>query len=370
MVNRLKSSLYSINLLIFVLAIAVSSTPQPVEAQVTNSLIRQPRTMAMGGAGIALADDEYALFQNPAGLAGQESRRFRLLGLTLEASQDTYATFGTSLSAFSNFKLSTLNTLMGKDIFIRVGVVPMITLPHFAIAYLADVQGSINQFNQANPSFLFGDRITHGVQAGMGWSLPKGRHANEEVRFGAAAKVLWRKGGYYEISTAGFLQATSSSKSYIDNLVGNFGVGYGVDFGTQYINKLDKKTSLFAGASATDIGGTKFSDSHAQAIPMNLGFGVGAKKQLDAFTLKVDADLRNLTQETAFVNKTHFGTELSMSLLDFYFGLNQMNLTFGASFDLWILRVSAVSDAEELGINFHQQPSRRYMVQVDFNLPI
>ncbi len=340
------------------------------QAQVTNSLVRQPRTMAMGGAGIALADDEYALFQNPAGLAGQTSRRFRVLGLTLEASQDTYSTFGTSLSAFSNFKISTLNTLMGKDIFIRAGVLPMITLPNFSIAYLADVQGAISQFNQANPSFLFGQRITHGVQAGFGWSLSKSRKATDDIRFGVAAKVLWRKGGYYNISTAGFLQATSSGKSFIDGLVGNFGMGFGGDLGFQYVNRPNKKTSLFFGASATDVGGTKFSDSHAQSIPMNVGFGVGAKKELEVLTVKVDADLRNLTQDTSLVNKTHFGTEISMALVDLYFGLNQMNLTYGAAFDLWILKVSAVSTSEELGINYRQQPSRRYMLQVDFNLPI
>ena len=339
-------------------------------AQVTNSIVRMPRTMAMGGAGLALADDEYALFQNAAGLASQTSRRFRVLGLTLEASQDTYSTFGSSLSAFSNFNLSTLNTLMGKDIFIRAGVLPMITLPHFSIAYLADVQGAINQFNQANPSFLFGEQITHGVQAGFGWSLGKSRRASDEVHFGLTAKVLWRKGGYYEISTAGFLQATSNGKSYIDNLVGGFGMGFGADAGFQYINHLDKKTSLYFGASATDVGGTKFSDPHAQSIPMNLGFGIGAKKELDALTLKFDADLRNLSQDTSFVNKTHVGAELSLAILDFYFGLNQMNLTYGASFDLWILKISAVSDCEELGVTYRQLPSRRYILQADFSLPI
>ena len=340
------------------------------EAQVTNSLIRQPRTMAMGGAGVALADDEFALFQNPAGLAGQNSRRFRLLGLTLEASSDTYSTFGSSLSAFSKFNSSTLNTLMGKDIFLRADLVPMITLNHFAIAYIADAQGAINQYNQANPTFLMGYQITHGVQAGMGWNLNLGKRAKDEVRVGGAAKVLWRKGGYYNISTAGFLEAVSDSKNYIKNLVGDFGMGFGFDLGSQWVRHLDKNTELLGGVSITDVGDTHFSDPRAAKIPMNISFGLGAKKDFDLYQLKVDADLRNLSQQTAFVNKTHLGAEFSIPLFNFDLGLNQMNLTYGVSFDLWVLKVSAVSDVEELGFAYHQQASRRYMLQVDFNLPI
>jgi len=70
------------------------------------------------------------------------------------------------------------------------------------------------------------------------------------------------------------------------------------------------------------------------------------------------------------VNKTHFGTEFSLRILDFYAGLNQLNPTYGAAFDLWILRISAMSYAEELGVVYHQLPSRRYMLQIDFSLPI
>jgi hypothetical protein len=341
------------------------------KAQVTNSIVREPRSMAMGGTGVALADDEYALFHNPAGLAGQETRRFRILGLTLEASVDTYSVVSTSLSAFSNFSISSLNQLMGKDINLRAGLVPMIQLPHFAITYFVDVQGSLNEFNLANPTFTLGDMITHGVQAGMGWNLLKGgKKSTEELRVGIAGKMLFRKGGFYDIGTAGFLQATSNGKQYINNLLGSYGTGFGVDLGLQYVNKVGRDTNLFAGYSMTDVGGTKFSDPHASPIPMNISLGVGAEKNLELFKVKVDADFRNINAATSFANKTHFGTELSLPLFDLDLGLSQMNLTFGATFDVWILRVSAVSYAEEYGIQFHQDTSRKYLLQVDFALPI
>jgi hypothetical protein len=343
-------------LLIFALLIPCFAS----QAQVTNGLVREPRAMAMGGAGVALA----------AGLAGSETRRFRLIGLSLEASADTYSTFKTSLDTFKNFKIASLNELMGKNIALRASMVPMIQLPHFALTYLVDFQGSINEFNRANPTFTVGDMTTHGVQAGLGWNLAHGRHSTEEMRVGIAGKVLWRKGGAYDVSTAGFLQAASDGKKYLDNLIGDYGMGFGADVGFQYIKHVDEDTKVYFGSSITDIAGTKFSDPHAAEIPMNMSVGIGAERQLEIFNMKFDFDLRNLSQETSFANKTHFGVDLGLPLFDLYFGLNQFNVTFGASFDIWILKVSAMSYAEEYGITFHQDTSRKYLVQIDFGLPI
>jgi len=103
---------------------------------------------------------------------------------------------------------------------------------------------------------------------------------------------------------------------------------------------------------------------------MNPSIGFGYRKNLELFKMRLAADLRNLDQSTSFGNKTHFGGEFSIPLFDFYAGLNQFNLTYGLSFDVWILKVTALSYAEELGVAFHQMTSRRYMLQIDFSLPI
>ena len=355
---------------LFLIALLAILPLYSANAQVTQGLVREPRSMAMGGTGVALADDEYALFNNPAGLADQNTRRFKLIGLSLEGSADAYSAISTSFTAFKNFDLATLNTLMGKNIALRADMVPILQLPHFAITYLYDIQGSLLEQNQANPNFLLGDQITHGVQAAYGWSLQQGKHATDEYNFGLTGKVLWRKGGVYDVSTAGFLQASTQGAQYVNNLIGNYGMGFGGDAGFQYVNHIDKNTKLFFGTSITDIGDTKFSDPHAASIPMNVSTGIGAEKKLEIVKVKVDFDLRNLSQQTAFVNKTHLGTEVSIPLLDFDLGLNQMNITYGVAFDVWILRVSATSYAEEYGITYHQDTSRKYLLQIDFALPI
>jgi hypothetical protein len=334
------------------------------------TLVKQPRQTAMGGAGVGLADDEYALFMNPAGLAGQETRRFKLIGLGVEAPLETYTTLSQSLSALGNFSLSTLNDLMGKEIYVRSSLVPVIQLPHFAITYLLDVQGAIEQFNQANPTFKIGNMVTHGVQAGLGWSLKSGRRATDEWRFGFAGKILFRRGGYFDVNTAGFLQVASGGMDYINSLVGSYGTGYGADVGIQYVKHIDPKQDFYFGASVTDVFGTSFSSPQAQKIVMNPSIGFAYRRQLEFLKFKIAADLRNLDQSVSIGNKTHIGTEVSVPLFDFYAGLNQLNFTYGASFDIWVLRLTLLSYAEELGVRFHQLTSRRYMLQVDFSLPI
>lgn len=334
-------------------------------------LVRQPTTMAMGGAGVALADDDYALFENAAGLAGQESRNWHVLGLGLEASLDTYTAFGSSASAVKNFNVNSLNALSGKDIYFRGDALTQINLPHFSVAYIGDAQGAVEQYDLANPSFKVGYQVTQGVQAGLGFSFKDpGKSPRDELRVGVAAKFLTRRGGYYDVSTTGFLTASAQGKSYINTLIGNMGTGIGADTGFQYVNHLDKKSSAYFGASITDIANTKFSDPSAAPIPMNLGLGIGYKKDLHVFKFKADFDLRNLSQGGSFSTKTHLGLELDIPLLSFYAGLNQLYPTYGVSFDIWLAKISVLSYADELGYYYHQDTSRRYMLQVDFYLPI
>jgi hypothetical protein len=356
------------SLLFFVVALLFSETSFALEQ--VQSLVRQPRTMAMGGAGVGLADDEYSLFHNPAGLAGLEERGFRPLGLGIEGSWDTYTNLGDIMALTSNFSIASLNVFMGKDIAFRASEVPMILLPHFALAYIVDMQFALNQYNLVNPNFNLGDMTTQGVQAGTAWSFTQGRHPTDEFRVGIAVKLLLRKGGYYDLGTAGLLQASGGGTKYLNSIVGTYGTGFGGDVGVQYLKKLSPTNTISIGSSLTDVANTKFSVSNAMTIPMNWSLGVGYKKTLDALQMSFALDMRNILQAMALSNKIHFGTELKLGVLDLYAGLNQLNPTYGFGFDVWVLKLMFLSYAEELGPAYHQASSRRAMMQVNFNMPI
>ncbi len=336
----------------------------------TFELIRQPRTMAMGGAGVGLADDEYSLFHNAAGLAGLEQRGFRPLALGVEGSWDTYTSLSDIMALTSNFSVSSLNVFMNKDIAFRASAVPMILLPHFAISYVFDTQFVMNQYNLVNPNFNLGYMTTHGVQAGTAWSIKEGRHPTDEFRVGVAVKLLFRKGGFYDVGTAGLLQATGGGTAYLKNLVGNYGSGFGGDLGVQYLKKLTPTATVSFGSSLTDVGNTKFSDYHAMTIPMAWNFGFGYVKKIDQTKLSLGLDMRNVLLATALSNKIHFGGDVDLGFISLQAGLNQLNPTYGISFDAWILKLMFLSYAEELGPAYHQLTSRRMMMQANFNMPI
>jgi hypothetical protein len=336
----------------------------------THELVRQPRNMAMGGIGVGLADDENALFNNPAGLGGYEERGFRPLRLGVEGTWDTYTNFSEIASIAGNLSVSSLNTFMNKDIAFRLSQVPMIILPHFAIAYITDTQISINQFNQVSPYFNLGAMITHGLQFGMGWSHKEGKRANSEFRWGFATKLIFRKGGYFDLGTANILQMSGNASGYLASVIGDYGTAFGGDLGIQYLRKLDSSTTASFGSSLTDIANTRFSDSRAMTIPMALNFGLGLKKKLYDVTVNFGIDYRNALMNTSFSNKLHIGSEFDLGYLKLMGGLNQLNATYGIGFDLWLLKMTFMSYAEELGQSYGQFTSRRMMMQVNFSMPI
>ncbi len=355
---------------LFLAASLIFAVQSEAYEQLGRSIIQLPRMTAMGGAGIGLADDEYTLFYNPAGLAGSNMRRLQLMGLGVEGSWDIATTVQDSLSAFKTFNQNSMNLLMGKDIYVRGGITPMVLLPHFAIAYVNDFQGAISEYNTANPTFHFGDQITRGIQAGMGWSFSHGRHPKDEYRFGLSGKYLWRRGGYYDVSTSGFLAATTDPKGFINNIVGDYGTGMGIDTGFQYVNHMDKKSDISFGISGTDITYTHFSSQQAAVIPASWGFGFGYKTHIPFFKLAAAADLRDFNRDTSFSNKVHFGGELGIPLMDFYLGWSQLSMTYGFAFDLWVMRIDVMSYEQQLGNYYNQQASRRYMLHINLNLPI
>jgi len=352
--------------IIFLLVISIKANAK----EQTFELVRQPRTMAMGGAGVGLADDEYALFQNAAGLAGLEERGFRPVGIGVEGSWDTYTNLTDIMALKSNFSISSLDVFMNKDIAFRAGEAPMIILPHFALAYVFDTQFAMNQYNKVNPNINLGYMTTHGLQVGTAWSFKEGRHPTDEFRIGVAAKLLFRKGGFYDIGTAGLLQSTSGGPEYLKSLVGNFGTGFGGDLGVQYIKKITPTETISFGSSLTDFGNTKFSDTHAMTIPMTWNLGIGLKKMLDQNKLSFDFDVRNVLLATSLSNKLHFGSELDLGFITLQAGLNQLDPTYGIGFDAWVLKLMFLSYAEELAPSYHQLTSRRVMLSANFNMPI
>ena len=102
-------------------------------------LYRGARAQAMGNAYVAVADDDEAIFYNPAGLAGQKRYSINYMVLNLEGSTDIM-TMASAGSTIRNLNGDSLNLMMGKNIFGHAQLAPTLTMSNFGAALLVDEQ--------------------------------------------------------------------------------------------------------------------------------------------------------------------------------------------------------------------------------------
>lgn len=325
-------------------------------------LYRGARAQAMGNAFTAVADDESALFYNPAGLAAIEKSALHAVVLNIDASSDAVLNYRDTANVFTNFSISNINRLMGKDTYARAYFNPTYVMPNFAISYIYDQQIAIRAENPALPTVGFAYQVTQGAQFGFGFSFLK-KHAKRsgDIRVGGAVKLMVRQGGYKDLPLQTLLTLNSDSLS---TLTGAYYTGYGGDLGIQFIRYVGRRISLQTGAALTDIGDLTFGGT-AQTQPMNLSTGVAFVYQAPQFKLTAAYDFRNMTRSDGDWNKKqHLGVEVAIPVFSFYGGFNQWNYTYGVAADFWLIRVTALSYAEELATFSSQDVERRYMLQI------
>jgi len=337
------------------------------QADELHELYRGTRVAAMGGAYIALADDEQAVWLNPAGLAGNTSSGFHLMIADIGISTDVIGMYGDTASAMSNPSFATFNKLMGKDVAARVQLTPTLVLGSFGVSILGDQQLAFMAENQSLPQIQFGYQTTNGVQAAYGLELFKNRFKNLRLKLGVGAKMLFRRGGYKTLPTAALL---NPSPDTLLSRIGNFGQGYGGDFGSLISTQLGQSLKLQGAFVATDIGDTSFGDG-PMPVRMNLATGVGLIYSLrNAGRLSLLYELRHINEAADIRKKQHLGLELSLPIVKLYGGYNQAFLTYGAAFDIYLFRLTAASYAEETGTLVFQDPQRRWALRVDVKLGI
>lgn len=318
------------------------------------------RPMGMGGAFIAVADDENGLFYNAAGLAGVRNYTLTAISPTVEASNDLISNYPVYSQLVNNSSLTSINELMGKDIAARGQAGASLVVPGFGVA--AIVQSNFGSYLN-NPSYPSGNILftyTYGVQVGYGQRLLKFKHHKGELRFGVAGKILYRGGGIASLSLSELMTFNTQA------LINSFpqpGLGIGADVGLQYVLPVKKKFSFMSGLAVTDIGNTAFATG-APSQMQNVALGTALRyHNYDMLaTLAIDYNyLQDTTQD--WREKTHVGLELKFPYLTLMTGLNQLHPTWGVGLDVFMLRLSYVSYAQDISTTWDLNVERRQMVQ-------
>lgn len=332
-------------------------------------LYRGTRQTAMGNAFTAVADDEGAIFMNPAGLAGIDGSALHYGVFDLQLSSETISSIGDTMTAFSDFSADSFNVIMGQDIYARAQITPSLVTRNLGVALIVDQQVGLSVENPAIPAVDFRFQTTNGIQAAYGFSVLGGRRrrATDDLRLGVGAKMLWRRGGLRRVPITQLLTANADT---IGQLAGGFGSGWGLDLGLQYVRQVNRSFKLMAGAAFTDIGDIEFGDSGADPQRQNLSAGLAARFGLNLVDVTVSFDQRHLFNESDWRKRTHFGAEVDLPLVDVYAGLNQMRLTYGAAFDLWLFRFTAARYTEETAAFATQDPVGRWMLRIALKMPL
>ncbi len=323
------------------------------------------RPMGMGGAFTAVADDENALFYNPAGLADLSTVNVGILNPMVDVSDksidlisDTDDTDMDDTGEVADL----LRQYSGDHQHFRASLFPHVG---FNLANLGVMIGGLAQANldaeirnPVWPETHVDFAMDYGVLGGVGMKLPF-----QDLKLGATVKVIHRE-SLQEVYTATDIADDDFEDRFEDDLSNDTAVS--VDIGTIYTLSFIEWMQTDVGLAIQNLPAMEFGDDMDVETQANLG--IAMKKSFAAFSLVGAIDYLDLTQSVGddndWAKRLHMGVELQLPVvLSVRAGLNQGYGTVGATIDIWVLRLDFATYAEEVGAHSGQRSDRRYMGQ-------
>ena len=351
----------------------------------TQYLVRSPKALLMGDAFTAAANDEFAIYYNPAALGNAKLIEFSSINPTFSLSN--LLADADKFDSLSSDPADITESLMNIPLFIQTMGAPMLKFGPIGFGFLANLRTNFVLRNAVYPQMEIDYRFDKGFIFGYAHS--------------------WGRGGKYEkynpykkkkISTSGYRASIGASLKYIDRsvLIGNYslfgvkllnaitrgssdlsalreslgyarGSGWGVDAGFSFLYSTGR-SELTMGFSVLDVAGTNFErDEGVASIPeqeMFLNFGLSFSQDLPAFDYRISTDLHPLNSEMSFLRKLHVGAEISIPVVDFFVGYGSGYLSYGVQMDIWLLTLTAGLYGIELGSEYREEEAKRAVVQL------
>jgi len=357
------------------------------------------RTAAMGGAYVAIADDNYALVSNPAGLIQQKTSRWKLLEFQmgigeeildrldeiqeiandLEGEEQTEA-LGDLVPLKSNFKLS--------------GSFLNYTGPSLSFLDFLGSNFGVGGFAQSSmKGDLLRPTLPTVVAEGyadiafvLGFAKPLDLDwVPAENAFGYSLKYINRT------YTPEFRQsATSIINDEIDPPEYSNASGFAIDLGLlsntdiPYIGnaKLGFVVQNIGGTlsgKSYDVSGNVIDSSYQETLPITSKIGIAWNPNLDVDwpvvsllngKLTVAADYDLFIPEITFWERVHMGAEkrLFNDIFAIRFGSNQGYITWGAGVDFFMFHMNYAYYLEEIGSKVGDDPATYHIMDMSFTI--
>jgi hypothetical protein len=349
------------------------------------------RALGMGNAFCALADDESAIFYNPAGLARLPESNFNMgIGAILDSKAQKFESDIKGVSGTGSSKIDQYSTLLqenyGNHYSIRAPIVDVMwAKKNWGFAFIPfdlNIEMEIHQLAGAALDVVATQDSTIAIAHAwdLGWFGPQ-----NQVSFGLTAKGIYR--GYFND------QLLASDLALDSTIVrpqdAQEGMTADLDTGllwTPHISKdswwrYSKPTLGITGHNLIDEG--FFSNYHlispqSASNPPHLGreVDVGSKFDLPdwwVFRTRMMADIRDIgNQNWAFSKGYHLGAEFLWKIRSWWqggwrVGINQGYFTAGFTGRAGIFNLDLVTYAEEVGTTNATKADRRYAAKASLD---
>lgn len=354
-------------------ALAETWTPYPL---VPSTHIINPRPAAMGDAFTAVADDQNALYYNPAGLARLDTWFLEIMSLTFAASHDFVEAIGPiqDLSKLDKEKLGKdkevydefvgiVRKLLGKPYYSRLSLNPYWVMKNFGLGLYTGVEMAIapslstaliQADIQGDGDFRFG--YAHNF---FGEKLAVGAALAIKTRAHVNFVGSWEELGKYSQDGFNFVE------EYVE-----LGRGFGVDAGVLF-TPIEKWSPTF-GLSILNIGDTSYTtwemDDIKKGPPSQkqaVNVGISLTPRFGSFFVRGAMDFRDMNLPVPASQKLRLGAEVGYGhLLKAQMGWANNAPTAGFETRLYVLNLRYATYVNERGYASGQHPSRVHMFNV------
>lgn len=317
------------------------------------------RPLGMGGAFTAVSDDENALFYNPSGLDKVEHWKVGVINPLVEVGEKGYDFYNDSDDTDFDSTEEVTNLLrdyIGEYIHYRAALFPHFVMKHLAFGVLGQANVNVEPHNIAFPEAQVDSLATIGGHLGIGYGF-----LDDKLRLGAAVKYV-RAYRLQEIYTAADIASDDFQDRIDDDL--KRGAGFGFDAGAMFTLPVMLRPTV--AIAVQNIGDTDLGD--AGELPEQINVGLSLEHDFSWLTVTAAADWLDVTANVGSdddaYKRLHLGLEARLpKVLSVRTGLYQGYGTFGATIDLWILKVDYATYAEEIGSSAGDRADRRHVVQ-------
>lgn len=322
------------------------------------------RPLGMGGAFVAISNDQNALFYNPAGLSHIPERKLVLLSIEAELGQGAYDAYTDALDVETENEQEVADFLreyIGDFSHAAAAVFPYYIRPHFAFGIFSTAKTNFIARNYQYPSIVIDSEGDAGAAIGYAHSL-----LDDNLSIGASLKYVVRKSLNKEYTVPDI-----TSANFDDMVEDDVEDGFGTLLDMGFIYRFQdvvigqKNVDFQVGVSANNLIGADMGDARDLEERIDIGFAA----YIDSWIFALDyIDVAGMIDDDDDPGKRlRVGAEYDFgNLFTARAGFYQGYITLGLEVDAKYVQLDLLTYAEEVGTHAGQQDDRRYVLGLKF----